>query len=113
MQSSKDTVQISRKEYEEFLYLKEELAQLKKLIFGKKNERFVPSDTAQSQLDFGLESNATEPEAEQQTISYTKEKKAKKKPIRMVLPAHLPREEEVLEPEDKQDNAEKLGEAIT
>ncbi|RED91084.1 IS66 family transposase, partial [Marinoscillum furvescens] len=31
----------------------------------------------------------------------------------MVLPAHLPREEEVLEPEDKQDNAEKLGEAIT
>ncbi|REE05487.1 IS66 family transposase [Marinoscillum furvescens] len=55
-----------------------------------------------------LESNEIEPEAEQQTISYTKEKKAKKKPIRMVLPAHLPREEEVLEPEDKQDNAEKL-----
>lgn len=98
---------------QENAYLKEELAQLKNLIFGKKNERFIPSDSAQSQLDFGQPINEIEPEVEQQTISYTKEKKAKKKAIRLALPAHLPREEEVLEPEDKQDNAVKLGEAIT
>ena len=112
MQSSTDTVQISRKEYEEFLFLKEELAQLKKLIFGKKNERFIPTDAAQSSL---FEQPLIEaPATEKQTISYTKEKKsAKKQPVRLALPAHLPREEEVLEPEGKQENAVKLGEAIT
>lgn len=113
-----DTLQVSRVEYQalrqENAYLKEELAQLKKLIFGKKNERFIPSDSAQSQLDFGQPINEVEPEAEQQTVSYTREKKAdKKKAVRLALPAHLPREEEILEPEDKQEDAVKLGDAIT
>ncbi len=113
-----DTVEISKKEYEsllalkeDLLVLKEELAQLKRLIFGKKNERFIPVDTAQSSL---FEVPPIEEPVEKQTISYTKEKKVnKKQPVRMALPAHLHREEEVLEPEGKQDSAVKIGEAIT
>lgn len=114
MQASQDTVNISRQEYEELLYLREELAQLKRLMFGKKNERFVPADTAQSQLDFGQPVNEVAPDVEQQTIHYTREKtKDKKKAVRLALPAHLPREEEVLEPEGKEEGAVKLGEAVT
>lgn len=114
---SKDTVEISREEYQaiqqENAYLKEELAQLKRLIFGKKNERFIPADAAQSSL---FEEPAIEQATptETQTITYTKEKKAdKKQPVRLVLPAHLPREEEVIEPENKQEGARKIGEAVT
>lgn len=108
----KDTVEISRKEYEELLFLKEELAQLKRMIFGKKNERFIAADAAQSTL-FD-ESTLEAPTTEQQTITYTKDKKKdKKQPVRLALPAHLPREEEVLEPEGKQEGAVKIGEAVT
>lgn len=105
-------IQISRKEYEEFLFLREELAQLKRLIFGKKNERYIPSDPSQAQLAFGQE--IVEKEPEQQTVSYTREKKTnKQKAVRLALPAHLRREEEILEPENKQEDAVKIGEAIT
>lgn len=107
-----DTITLSRKEYQELLLIKEELAQLKRLIFGKKNERFIPSDDSQASL-FAAE-GAVEPEPEQQTITYTKEKKSgKKQPIRLALPAHLPREEQVLEPESKQQDAIKIGESVT
>ena len=108
-----DTVQISRKEYEGLLLLKEELAQLKRLIFGKKNERFIPSDDSQASL-FEQGAAEVEPVCEQQTITYTKEKKPnKKQPVRLALPAHLPREEEVIEPEEKQEDATKIGESVT
>ena len=108
-----DTVKISKKEYESLLLLKEELAQLKRLIFGKKNERFIPSDDSQTSLfSQGTQENA--PASEQQTITYTKEKpKGKKQPVRLVLPAHLPREEEIIEPADKQEEAKKIGESVT
>ncbi len=110
----KETVQISRKEYEELLFIKEELAQLKRLIFGKKSERFIPSDTSQTSLGFEGEIAEDELPAEQQTISYTKEKKSvKKQPVRLALPAHLPREEEILEPDNKEEGAVKIGEAVT
>ena len=94
-------------------YLKEELTQLKRLIFGKKNERFVPADDAQTQL-FEKEANKVDSTTEQQTITYTKDKpSAKQPPVRLALPAQLPREEEVIEPEDKQEGATKIGEAVT
>jgi len=95
-------------------YLKEELAQLKRLIFGKKNERFIPSDSSQSSLSFGGEVATEEAVPEKETVSYEREKKAEKKqPIRLALPAHLPREEEVIEPEHKEEGAVKIGEAVT
>lgn len=98
---------------QENTYLKEELAQLKRLMFGKKNERFIPSDDSQASL---FEAGVVEasPESEQQTITYTKDKQAgKKQPIRLALPSHLPREEQIIEPDDKQEDATKIGESVT
>ena len=101
----------SKQLQQENTFLKEELAQLKKLFFGKKNERFIPSDAAQMSLFDQLQEQ--EAEGEKETINYTRKKKCKKQPMRLALPAHLPREEEVLEPEDKHEDAVKLGDAIT
>lgn len=108
-------VQISKQQYERFLALEEELAQLKRLVFGKKNERFLPSDTSQTHLDFGDETAEAEvPAAPTEQISYTRQKKSgKQKAVRLALPAHLPRQEEVLEPEEKQQDAVKIGQLVT
>ena len=93
--------------------LKEELAQLKRLIFGSKKERFIPSDTAQTSL---FESAGQEVgEAELEEVSYTREKSKKTgKAKRLLLPAHLLRKEEIIEPEglDKA-NSISLGEKVT
>jgi len=119
--AAQDTLTISREEYEgllrlkqDWVRLKEELSRLKRMIFGKKNERFIPADSSQTCLDFGETVAEAEPEAKKQTISYTREQRpGKKQPVRLVLPAHLPREEEVLEPEDKGAGATKIGETVT
>lgn len=97
---------------QENAYLKQELAELKRLIFGKKSERFIPEENpGQAQL---FES-AVEPDSKQ--VSETFERKAtqvKKKPVRQELPAHLPRLERTIEPEGIDiTNARKIGEEIT
>lgn len=103
----------AKKLQQENTYLKEELAQLKRLMFGKKNERFIPSDDSQASL-FETGVAEVDADAEQQTITYAKDKKSgKKQPVRLALPAHLPREEEVIEPEDKGEDATKIGESVT
>ncbi len=101
----------------DFLYQKEELAQLKRLIFGKSNERFTPSnpDAIQLQFDFGDLPELVEVEPAKETeIRIEKRKKpAKKKPVRENLPPHLRREKEVIEPENIPENAVKIGDKIT
>ena len=92
--------------------LKAELAQLKRLIYGARSERFVPA--ADGQLPLGLEAEATpEPPAAEEQIRYTRRKPQGKKPVRVALPAHLPRTEEVIEPEGLSEGSEKLGEEVT
>ena len=105
---------VSRKEYERLRsdheHLKFELEQLKRMIFGAKSERFVPSDPGQVTL-FGVEAAATAPT---ETISYTRSKAQEKEPpVRLVIAAHLPRIEEVIEPTDLPDGARKIGAEIT
>ena len=52
----------------EITYLKQELAQLKRMIFGSKSERFIPGDTGQLSLDLGVEQQeASEVESEELT----------------------------------------------
>lgn len=111
-----DYVQIPKSEYERLLadhkYLELQLAELKRLIFGSKSERFVPG--ASNQL--GL---FTDPEPEQETtaiqqISYSrKETKTKKHPVRLALSPHLPRVEEIIEPAHLEQGSVKIGEEIT
>jgi transposase len=106
--------------YEELLTevtsLKSELAQLRRLLFGQKRERFVPVANAQ-QLPIAL--NDERPEttaAATATITYTRQQKKSspiKLPSRHLLPAHLRREEIRLEPESDVSDLKKIGDEIT
>jgi len=97
----------------EIEYLKQQLQELKRMIFGSKSERFVPKNDGQLSL-FDLE-EGQESTKETEEISYIREKtKAAKQPaIRTKIPAHLPRIEEIIEPEELVEGAEKIGEEIT
>jgi transposase len=88
-----------------------QLDQLKRMVFGAKSERFVPADPAQATL-FGVEAAAA-PAIEQ--VSYQRRKPAteKKQPVREAIAAHLPRVEQVLEPEGVPEGAKRIGEEVT
>lgn len=118
--SKGETITISKAEYQQLLkavsevdLLKHQLADLQRMIFGQKRERFVSPDPNQGILfDFPAEEVT---EAEKLEITYTrnKPKKEKKQPLRAELPAHLPRKEEIIEPDGVPENARKIGESIT
>ena len=88
-----------------FNALRHEMDQLKKMIFGSKHERFL-SESAQSNqltLDLAVETLAASTITETITkeVTVTKTTKAGKPivhPGRSLLPAHLRREEIILEP---------------
>ena len=94
--------------------LKRQLKELKRMIFGSKSERFIPTDDGQLSL---FEDVIAEKEEalEKHTIVYQREKAKKKKeqPVRSSIPAHFPRIEEIIEPENLDPNAVKIGEEIT
>jgi transposase len=93
-------------------YLKQQLDELKRLIFGSKSERFVPTDDAQLSL---FEQEKIKEEVKTEEISYSRKKaeKDKQKAIRAKIPAHLPRVEELVEPENIVEGSKKIGEEIT
>lgn len=93
--------------------ISEELAQLKRLIFGNKSERFIPTDS--NQLFLGITAEEKYPEIKAEKIEYTRTKaeRQSKHQGRMPLPAHLPRVEHVIEPEINTEGMKKIGEEIT
>lgn len=116
---STETVTITKAEYEQLLatksevaYLKFQLAELKRMIFGAKSERYVAPGTDQTSLfELPVEQPIEQPKEE---ITYTRNKpQEKKQPLRLELPSHLPRREEVIEPVDLPVDAKKIGEAVT
>jgi transposase len=98
----------------EILYLKQELAQLKRMIFGSKSERHLGGDPSQLILGLGVEAVAP-PEKETEQITYTRNKSDNKKgtAIRLALPAHLHRVEHIIEPEEDITGARRMGEVVT
>lgn len=115
-----ETVTISKAEYQRFLnfeseiaLLKHELAELRRMLFGQKRERFVAPDPAQGALFDFQEEEVPEKETEKITYERLKPTKKKKHPLRAELPPHLPRKEEIIEPENLPENARKIGESIT
>lgn len=87
---------------EEVRYLKQELANLKSLFWGKKSERYIPVNPAQETLSFG-EDIVT---VKQPEVNTKPEPKVKKKPepgsnipVRKPIPAHIPRVDTVIEPD--------------
>jgi len=95
---------------QEITFLKEELTHLKRMVFGSKKERFIAVDSDQQSL---FDGEVETIEADTQTISYKREKGKRGKAKRLLLPAHLPREEESLEPQDLSEDSVKIGEKVT
>jgi transposase len=97
--------------------LHHELAQLKRMVFGSRSERFAPS-TPPEQLALGLAVQPTsQPEVTTQKVEYTRTiAKGDDKPVptgRMKLPAHLPRQQEIIEPEEDVSGLKRIGEGVT
>ena len=95
--------------------LQHRVSELERLIFGVKSERFVAATgSEQGHLDFGSNTEDKQEEPSTETITYTREKnKDKKKPSRQALPAHLPRIEHRIEPEEDITGLVKIGEEVT
>lgn len=120
-----DQVVISRGEYNELLsiksdceYLRFQLSELKRMLYGVRSERFRSEKTDDGQLDLfagtrdSLRDIQPKAEANKETITYEREK-TREKPVRSRLPEHLRREEEVIEPDLIPDGAVKIGESVT
>jgi len=102
----------------EHLSLRHRLDQLERLVFGSKHERFIPT-TSSEQLSLGLPSGEITPTevVSLQKIEYTRQQKKqsteKINTGRMKLPADLPREQVILEPNANVAGLKKIGEEIT
>lgn len=100
----------------EVISLRVELAQLRRLIFGQKRERFVPAANA-AQLEIGLPEVplASTPAFKTARIEYTRAKPTRPAvpPSRNPLPDSLPREEIVIEPGEDTSGMKKIGADIT
>lgn len=95
-----------------------ELEQLKKMIFGSRHERFIPSNNNPSQLALAIQAeqiaqcNITSVKK----IEYTKVKTEVAKnqhPGRHKLPEHLQRKEIILAPQENTEGLKKIGEEVT
>ncbi len=97
--------------------LQHELANLKRLIYGSKNERFIPSNLSPSQLSLDIQADTVAAccVVKEQKIEYTRNttEVTKEHPGRTKLPEHLERREIIIEPAQKTEGCKKIGEEIT
>jgi len=100
--------------------LEQQLAQLQKMIFGSKQERFTGSEQNPSQLSLAIQSEAVAAcsVVDAKKVSYVKTTTtANTQPIvhpgRMKLPEHLRREEIIIEAAVDVSGLKKIGEEIT
>lgn len=118
IENTDDDIVISKEEFEKLVAerddFKRQLDELKRLIYGSKSERYINLDNNQLSMFEELVAKKEE-ELEKHTVIYQREKakKEKQKPVRSVIPAHFPRVEEVIEPDNVDPNAIKIGEEIT
>ena len=92
-------------------FLKEQLAQLYKLINGFKSESFVTQAVVDQLSLFAEDTTEAVAETPQETITYTRGKK--KHQGRNALPEHLPVREVIIEPEEDTTGMKKIGEEIS
>jgi len=97
--------------------LKFELAQLKRLIFGNKKERFVANEISANQGSlFAKTADQTAIEEREnltEKISYERKKAKNNHAGRNKLPEHLPVREVIIEPEEDTGGMKKIGEEVT
>jgi transposase len=99
---------------EQVTLLTYELRDMKRMLFGRKSERFLPQPST-SQLNLAeLMAEAVTPPVLTQEVKAIKKRTAEVKPTgRHALPAHLPKVDIVLEPMEDTSGLEKIGEEIT
>jgi hypothetical protein len=92
------------------------LEQIEKVLYGSKRERFVPDqNTDQTSLFDPLQEGPSK-SAETEDVIVTavpKKKQCKKKIARNTFPAHLVREEQIIEPEGLQEGYKYIGQDET
>lgn len=99
--------------------MQDELRQLRRMLFGRKSERFIPSDPAQLKLDFkGVAELQEEREyATVQAATLTRHKEPAAKPAqdrqRRIFSEHLERRDEIIEPDEIPAGSKRIGEEIT
>jgi transposase len=99
--------------------LSHQLEQLQKMIFGRKHERFIASQSNPSQLSLDIQAQAVAQcnIADAKKIEYTRITKVitenKEHPGRMKLPEHLERREIIIEPQQNIDDCKKIGQEVT
>jgi len=100
--------------------LTDQLAWLRRKFWKASSEKYIPADPTQRKIDFdGIDILPEEEEtikaAESEIITYKRNKPepTKKQPVRLPLPEHLRREEEIIEPEGVDENWVRIGEEVT
>lgn len=111
------SAQIAALEAENFI-LKEQIAQLKRLLFSQKRERHVGQENPQQGVLFELEAAVQAKEEALEVLVKRKQKKAPRIVVkRNEFPANLRRETEVIQPQgvrpDQLDQLVKIGEDTT
>jgi len=101
----------------------QDIAQLKKMVFGSKSERFVPTDDSKvnPQLNLGLDAEtiAACKITDATKVSYVRTKTEvtpnppKAHPGRMSLPEHLRRETTILQPDTDVTGLKKIGDEVS
>lgn len=104
----------------QLLQLIQQLAQLQKMIFGSKQERFIPADLSSPQLSLDIQSEPVGSAMirSSKPVSYIRHTiavaaKPLQHPGRMKLPESLRREEIIIEPAVDTSDCKKIGEEIT
>ena len=96
-----------------------EVNNLKKMVFGSKNERFIPEQNhpVQATLDLAVEQRGSCKITDAKKITYTRiiteVTEKKEHPGRMKLPEHLERREVIVEPSEDVSLCRKIGEEVT
>ena len=96
--------------------LRSQLDAIRRLVFGKRSERFVKEDPNQLKLDFQQGEPVRQVvEDVRKVIPAKKSKPAepKKQPVRQPISPELPRQTEVVEPENIPTGAKQIGEEVT
>jgi transposase len=107
--------QIIEQNSQEVQWLKHQIAQLRRMLFGSKRERFE-ADASQTKIQFEEYANEQEKQDEtpvKETITYEREKNTKKHNGRNQIPDSLPVLEHIIEPEEDTTGMRKIGEERT